>query len=223
MKGTTIMIKAAIFDLDGTLLDSEILWVAATEEYLNDCGHLISGGEALAMVYGRSWTNIYEDIITRFPEIDETIEEMEESLRVYIQRLQNGHDMLIEGSVTLLKRLARDMPVCIVSGAPRTDVEMGIGLMNVANDLKFILGAEDYAIGKPDPSCFLMAAAKLNVSPKECVVFEDSTAGILAAKAAGMRAVALVREGLPEQDVSAADQIVEDLAYFDIATLSQDM
>ncbi len=217
------MIKAAIFDLDGTLLDSEILWVAATEEYLNDRGHLMGYEDALAMVYGRSWTNIYEDIIARFPEIDETMEEMEESLRVYIQRMQNGHDMLIEGSVALLKRLAHDMPVCIVSGAPRTDIEMGIGLMNVGKDLKFILGAEDYDIGKPDPSCFLMAAAKLNVSPKECVVFEDSTAGIVAAKAAGMRAIALVREGLPEQDVSAADQIIEDLAYFDITTLSKDL
>ncbi len=214
------MIKAAIFDLDGTLLDSEILWVAATEAYLNDRGHLMGYEDALALVYGRSWTNIYEDIIARFPEIDESMEEMEESLRVYIQQLQNGHDMLIEGSVMLLKRLARDMPVCIVSGAPRTDVEMGIGLMNVQNDLKFIISSEDYDIGKPDPTCFLMAAARLNVSPKECVVFEDSTAGIQAAKAAGMRAVALVREGLPDQDVSAADQIVDDLAYFDVSSLN---
>ncbi len=216
------MIKAAIFDLDGTLLDSEILWVAAIEEYLNDRGHLIGNDEALALVYGRSWTNIYEDIIARFPEIDETMEEMEESLRSYIQRLQNGHDMLIEGSVMLLKRLSHDMPVCIVSGAPRTDVEIGIGLMDVQNELEFMISAEDYAIGKPDPSCFLMAAERLNVAPKECVVFEDSTAGIQAAKAAGMMAVALVREGLPKQDVSAADQIVEDLAYFDTAILSKE-
>jgi len=217
------MIKAAIFDLDGTLLDSEILWVAATEEYLNDTGHLICYEDALALVYGRSWTNIYEGIIARFPEIDETMEEMEESLRVYIQRMQNGHDMLIEGSVMLLKRLARDMPVCIVSGAPRTDVEMGIDMMEVHNDLKFIISAEDYAIGKPDPSCFLMAAERLKVSPNQCVVFEDSAAGIQAAKAAGMRAVALVREGLPEQDVSSADQIIEDLALFDITTLSRSL
>ena len=123
----------------------------------------------------------------------------------------------------LLKRLARDMPVCIVSGSPRTDVEMGIDLMDVHDDLKFIISSEDYSIGKPDPSCFLMAAAKLNVSPKECVVFEDSSAGIQAAKAAGMRAVALVRQGLPEQDVSTADQIIEDLAYFDITTLSKEL
>lgn len=216
------MIKAAIFDLDGTLLDSEILWVAAVEECLNDNGHIISNDEALSMVYGRSWPNIYEDIIVRFPEIDESMGEMEESLRVYVQRLQNGHDMLIEGSVTLLKRLARDMPVCIVSGSARADVEMGLGLMDVENDIKFIISAEDYDNGKPDPSCFLMAAARLNVSPQECVVFEDSTAGIQAAKAAGMRAIALVRKGLPEQDVSGADQVVADLAYFDLSSLTKD-
>ena len=213
------MVKAAIFDLDGTLMDSEILWVSAVEDYLNDHGHAMGHDEALSLVYGRSWTDIYENIISRCPEIDETMEEMEESLRVYIQNMQNGHDMIIEGSVMLLKRLARDMPVCIVSGAPVRDIESGIELMDINADIRFLLGAEDYAPGKPDPACFLKAAEKLNIAAGDCVVFEDSSAGIQAAKAAGMKCVALVRQGCPEQDVSDADRIVEDLALFDVASL----
>lgn len=208
--------RAAIFDLDGTLMDSEVLWVEATESYLNDRGHAIGHEEALAVVYGRSWRDVYADIIARHPELDETMEEMEESLRVYMLDLRVGRDVIIEGSVTLLKRLARDMPTCIVSGSPRADVEAAIDLMGIRGDVAFAIAAEDYGPGKPDPTCFKMAAERLAVAPEQCVVFEDSAAGILAAKAAGMACVALVRPGFPEQDVTAADRVVEDLAAFDL-------
>jgi sugar-phosphatase len=208
--------RAAIFDLDGTLLDSEVLWVEAAEAYLNDRGHAIGHEEALSIVYGRSWRDIYADIIARHPELDETMEEMEESLRDYMLNLRAGRDVIIEGSVTLLKRLAEDMPTCIVSGSPRVDVEAAIDLMGIRGDVAFAITAEDYGPGKPDPVCFLMAAERLDVDPDQCVVFEDSAAGVLAAKAAGMTCVALVRPGFPEQDVAAADRVVEHLGAFDL-------
>jgi len=91
--------------------------------------------------------------------------------------------------------------------------------LGLRDAVSFSLGAEDYGPGKPDPSCFLMAAERLGVNPEQCVVFEDSAAGVLAAKSAGMSCVALVRPGLPEQDVTSADRVVEDLGDFDIATL----
>ncbi len=209
--------NAAIFDLDGTLLDSEVIWVEATEEYLNDRGHAIGHDEALSIVYGRSWRDVYSDIITRHPELDETMEEMEESLRVYMLNLREGRNVIIEGSVSLLKRLARDMPVCIVSGSPRADIEAAIDLMGIRGELEFAIAAEDYGPGKPDPTCFKMAAEQLDVEPEGCIVFEDSAAGILAAKAAGMTCVALARPGLPEQDVAAADSVVESLAACNLA------
>ncbi len=208
--------RAAIFDLDGTLLDSETLWVEATEQYLNDRGHAIGRDESLSIVYGRSWRDVYGDIIARHPELDETMEEMEESLRGYMIGLGEGRDVIIESSLMLLKRLAQNMPTCIVSGSPRADVEAAIDLMGIRGDLEFALGAEDYGPGKPDPTCFTMAAERLGVSPNECVVFEDSAAGILAAKAAGMTCVALARPGFPEQDVAPADRVVECLGAFDL-------
>jgi len=215
------MIKAAIFDLDGTLMDSEVLWVEAVERYLADRGHAIDSAEALELVYGRSSADIYEDITVRFPELDETVDEMEESLRVYIQELHNGHDMVIEGSVRLLRRLAAEMPVCIVSGSPVEDIQSGLELMDIEGDVKFVLGAEDYSPGKPDPACFLLAAERIGLSPAECIVFEDSEAGVEAAKAAGMYCVALVRPGCPVQNVAAADLVVEDLAHFDLSSIQR--
>jgi len=142
---------------------------------------------------------------------------MEESLRVYMLNLREGRNVIIEGSVSLLKRLARDMPVCIVSGSPRADIEAAIDLMGIRGELEFAIAAEDYGPGKPDPTCFKMAAEQLDVEPEGCIVFEDSAAGILAAKAAGMTCVALARPGLPEQDVAAADSVVESLAACNLA------
>lgn len=214
------MVKAAIFDLDGTLMDSEVLWVEATELYLNDRGHAISHEEALTIVYGRSWRDIYEDVIGRFPEIDESMDEMEESLRTYLLRLREGRDIVIGGSVACLRRLAAEMPVCIVSGSPREDIERAVELMGLQEDLSFVLGADDYGAGKPDPGCFLLAAETLGISPAACVVFEDSEAGVTAAKAAGMQCVALARPGLPEQDVSNADLVVSDLVHVDVHALA---
>lgn len=212
-------VKAAIFDLDGTLMDSEVLWVEAVERCLNDRGHAIAHEAALAIVYGRSWRDVYNDLIERHPELDETIEEMEESLRVYVLELREGRDIVIRESVDLLRRLSQSLPVCIVSGSPRTDIEMAIDLMGIRSEVSFFVGADDYGPGKPDPTCFLMAAEQLGVAPKDCAVFEDSAAGVLAAKAAGMRCVALSRPGLPKQDVSLADLVVADLSGVDLATL----
>ena len=213
------MIEAALFDLDGTLLDSEVLWVEATERYLNDRGHAVGYEDALMIVYGRSWSDVYAGVLERFPELDETMEEMEESLRAYMLDLREGRDVVIAGSVALLRRLADQMPIAIVSGSPCADIEAAIDLFGLRDAVSFSLGAEDYGPGKPDPSCFLMAAERLGVNPEQCVVFEDSAAGVLAAKSAGMSCVALVRPGLPEQDVTSADRVVEDLGDFDIATL----
>ncbi len=214
------MIKAAIFDLDGTLMDSEVLWVEATELYLNDRGHAMGHEEALAIVYGRSWLDVYADLISRFPELDESIEEMEESLRVYMLNLREGRNVMIEGSVALLKRLAREMPVSIVSGSPCADIDAAIDLLGIRDEVAFSIGAEQYGPGKPDPTCFLMAAEQFGVEGGQCVVFEDSAAGVLAAKAAGMGCVALSRRGCPEQDVASADLVVEDLGDFDVSCLA---
>ena len=64
------MISAYIFDLDGTLLDTEIVWVDATINYLASKGHNISHAQSMNIVYGRAWFDVYADIVSRFPDLD---------------------------------------------------------------------------------------------------------------------------------------------------------
>lgn len=213
--------KAAIFDLDGTLMDTEIIWVDGTRKYLRQRGCRISREAVLAIVYGRSWRQVYADIISRFPSLGITIEVMEVELSAVMQQMQDelGDKLIIRESVSLLRRLAGEIPVCIVSGSPCADIERAVRRMGIADELAFFIGADQYGPGKPDPTCFLMARERLGVAAADCVVFEDSAAGVRAAKAAGMHCVALARPGMPPQDVSPADLVVADLGDVDLEAL----
>lgn len=214
------LINAAIFDLDGTLMDSEVLWVEGLCRYLRGKGIDAPYEKILSIVYGRAWNQVYSDAQSTFALKGVDMETMEHGLRREIEALQDERgDVIIHSSVALLKRLAQSMPVCIVSGAPEADIYRGIVQMGIADEVRFYIGAEQYQQGKPDPTCFLMAQQRLGIPAAECVVFEDSNAGVIAAKRAGMRCVALARPGLPPQDLSMADRVVEDLESFDLMNL----
>ncbi len=209
------MTAAYIFDLDGTLLDTEIAWVDATANYLAAKGHPVTHDFSMKVVYGRSWTDVYADIVAAFPGLEMGLDRMQDEMAEFFYAIRDKVDVRIHGSVELLKRLSRTTPCCIVSGSPREHITEAIEIMDAAKNVSFYLGASDYPYGKPDPSGFLLAAERLGVLPTECVVFEDSFVGITAAKAAGMKAVALSQPCHPQQNVGAADLVLPDLSQFD--------
>ncbi len=213
------MIKAYIFDLDGTLMDSDILWVKATKKYLDDNNCNVTEDETMDIVYGKSWRSVYENIAKRFPKLNISIDEMDRAIYPIFLELRDKGDIRIIESINLLISLSHDYPVCIVSGASRRDIEHSAKIMGAEEVLSFYLGSEDYIHGKPSPDCFLLAAEKLGLKPSECLVFEDSTAGVKAAKAAGMFCVALARKHCPRQNVENADIILDSLSKFNLELL----
>lgn len=211
-----IEVRAVFFDLDGTLLDSEVLYVDAVQLALARDGWWLSQPKCQELVYGRGWTDIYSEVCRLFPRAYTRIEDMEVVVRDVFLELRRSRDIIIRSSADLLRRLAERYPVAVVSGSPRTDVKRGIEELGIGSLLQFYLGAEDYHPGKPDPICYLTAAARMGVLPETCLVFEDSSAGVTAAKVASMYCVGLQRPGRPAQDLHLADAVVEDLAGFDI-------
>ncbi len=208
------MIEAYFFDLDGTLADTEILWVEAMELLAREHGFDLSHEKALDVVYGLAWPDVYEQFRRHFPEVTWSFQEMEALLGKHFLQLRDSRDIRIEGSIALLHRLSTTHPVAIVSGSCRADVEAAVNVMNITDPIRFFLGHEDYHPGKPDPACYLKAAQMMGTPPERCVVFEDSTVGVSAAKDAGMYSVALARPGRPPQDYSRADLVLEDLAEY---------
>ncbi len=207
-------IEVFLFDMDGTLIDSEKIYVVAIRLALADRNCQVTHPESEALVYGKGWKDVYIEANERFPGVYSTSEEMEGVVHDHFVEQRGQRDIRIPGSIELLNRLSANYPVAIVSGSPRKDVEAGIQLMGVDSRLAFYLGAEDYGPGKPDPTCYRLAAERMKRLPANCLVFEDSTAGVTAAKEAGMGCIGLRRKGAPFQDLSAADAVLGDLADF---------
>lgn len=212
------MIQAYCFDLDGTLLDLEAIWVEAIRAYLADETGDFPLHNAERLVFGRSWRDIHAEIVATTP-LDMSIEAMEAAVAPYYRRIAGQRDIRIHSSIELLKRLAADTPVCIVSGSSRKTVGEAVAMMKIGSYLAFYLGADDYAPGKPDPACYRLAARKLDLPPRACLVFEDSNAGVRAARAAGMPCVALAAPGRTTQELAEADLVLDDLGQFSLDAL----
>lgn len=209
-----IPLQAAIFDMDGTLIDSEGLWVDAIAEALRQRGAAVTEDDAVRLVYGHSWPDIFRRIEGLFPGLYASRQAMEAVTVPLFQEYCRQRDIRIEPSIALLRRLSRCLPVVIVSGSTRARVAETIAALDLEGCLQGYFGAEDVSAGKPDPEGFLLAARRLGVPPATCLVFEDSTAGVRAAKAAGMRCVALRRAQAAVQDFGVADEVLTSLADF---------
>ena len=208
---------AFLFDLDGTLVDTEALWTRAIVDLLEARGVKTRFDAVVPMVIGRNWFDIDRSLHERFPEMgNTTLQEDAAELRGYFDSYAaDPKSMIIESSVEFLVRASKLAPVAIVSGSPHDDVVKAAKLCGVSEYLKFVLGGEDYEEGKPSPSGYLKAAEMLGVAPRDCVVVEDSCAGVKSGVAAGMNVIALDRSTLAKQDFEGERWLVKDLSEFD--------
>ena len=211
---------AFLFDLDGTLMDTERAWTVAIVDWLAARGQKAAYDDVLRLVYGRSWPDIDAALHTTYPALG-TANPVEDakSLRPYNRALlENPESQVIPGAVAFLRKVARFAPCVIVSGSPHADVVTAAATCGVSGLVRFVLGAEDYARGKPAPDGFLKAATMLDVDASECVVVEDSTAGVAAGRAAGMHIIGVDRQSSCQQDFSGCDWLVHDLSELDVQT-----
>lgn len=185
-------LSAVIFDFDGVVIDSH----KAHE----------SSWFALAGELDQPFTR--ETFVATFGQRNESILPMlgwaEEGDKLRIQQLGDRKEELyreilrrdgiapLPGVVALLEELQKEgIPCAIGTSTPRANVECVLELTGLAGMFRDVAASEDVTRGKPDPEVFLKAAAKLGALPAECVVIEDAQVGIRAAKAAGMKALAV--------------------------------
>ena len=206
--------KAFLFDLDGTLIDSEMLWVRAIVGWLADHGEDATLDDIAALVFGHSWLDIHTALLERFPSIPRRSPARNAlELRSHYERLSiDPSSIVIRPAVAFYKEAAKLAPCAIVSGSPHDDVEAAARLCGIADVTSFVLGAEDYARGKPAPDGYLLAAKRLEVEPADCIVLEDSTAGVKAGLAAGMKVIGIDRQRVIQQDFTGCILTVTDLS-----------
>lgn len=210
---------AFLFDLDGTLVDTEIVWARAIVDFVHSRGGETDLDTILPMVVGRNWIDIDRSLHARYPVIGESSPADD---AVVLRKFYDSHAgdpaaMRIEGSIEFLKKVSAIAPCAIVSGSPHDDVAIAARVCGVENRLSLILGAGEYEAGKPSPSGYLRAAELLGVDPADCVVIEDSEVGVASGVAAGMRVIALDRGVNPvPQTYSGQTWLVRDLSEIDI-------
>ncbi len=209
---------AFLFDLDGTLVDTETVWARAMVDFIVAKGGRTSVGQILKLVVGHNWLDIHRTLHREFPMLGETtaIQDSIELHRYYNRHATDPQTLRIEGSIAFFTRVSELAPCAIVSGSPHDDVVNAAALCCLTDRVAFVLGAEDYARGKPDPECYLKAAELLGVLPEECVVVEDSEVGVAAGVAAGMKVIALDRGLTVEQKFEGETWRVKDLSEIDV-------
>jgi beta-phosphoglucomutase len=180
----------AIWDVDGTLVDTAELHFAAWEQVSREQGRDFTRGD-FAATFGRRNPEIIAALFgERFsPAEVEALGERKEEL----YRAAAGRGVgLLPGARELLEGLRRaGFRQAIGSSAPRKNLELILRLTGIEKYMDAVIGAEETQRGKPDPQVFLLAAARLGVPAGECVVFEDAVAGVQAARAGGMKCVAV--------------------------------
>jgi beta-phosphoglucomutase len=199
-------VLGAIWDVDGTLVDTAELHFAAWEAVCRELGRPFSRDD-FAATFGRRNPEIIHWLFgeDRFGEreIAEIGERKEERYRA-AAREQGvvplpGVAMLQEG----LRRAG--FRQAVGSSAPRANVDLILAMTELAPYFSAIVSSEDTQRGKPDPQVFLVAAQRLSLSPSCCVVFEDAVAGVEAAKAGQMKCVAVSFVGHhPEEKLRGA-------------------
>lgn len=182
---------AAIWDMDGTLVDTAELHFRAWAELTSQIGKPFSRADFQA-TFGRR----NPEIIRQLFDADATekiVSELGDRKESLYRSAAKSHGVeLLPGARSLLVAIkAMHWQQAIGSSAPRANLDLILELTDTRNEFDVVVSAEDTSRGKPDPQVFLVAAERLGVEPSRCIVFEDAVAGVEAAKAAGMACVAV--------------------------------
>lgn len=198
--------RAISFDFNGTLSHDEPILCEIFCELFAARGRPLSAQEYFDRLAGLSDPEIVRTWLGRdHPAVDEVIGER---IARYRAAVADG-STVPEAVREAVRYAAARVPVAIVSGAARAEIEPVLAAAGLSDAVSLIVSAEDVRAGKPDPEGYLRVLAHLDarVAPGEVLVFEDTEAGIASAKAAGMRCVAVLGTLAPER-LAAADEIV---------------
>jgi HAD superfamily hydrolase (TIGR01509 family) len=206
------VIEGVIFDLDGLLLDSEQVWDATREELVRERGgrwHDRAQRDMMGMS-SLEWSRyMHDELGVRDPpdEISaEVVRRLEARYRDALPLLPGAHEAV--------QRLAARWPLALASSSNRELIDLALELMSVGHLFRATVSSEEVARGKPAPDVYLEAARRLRIEATSAAAIEDSHNGIRAAKAAGMRVIAIPNPHFPpaEEALAQADVVLRSLA-----------
>lgn len=211
--------EAAIFDMDGVLIDSEPLHFLSDMTLLKRL-NIETTKEYHNKYVGYSAPAKWREIIDEFNIQNSLQEILNMSVSTKLELLNQSNYEPIEGIPELLKELnGRRIPVAVASSSSSKFINEVLKKIRVERYIQARVSGENIKKSKPEPDIFLKTAELLQVNPRGCVVIEDSKNGVIAAKRAGMKCIGFRNVNSGNQDLSRADIIVDRIKQIDINNL----
>jgi HAD superfamily hydrolase (TIGR01509 family) len=205
-------IQATVFDLDGVLVDTEHVWDEVREQLTREWGgsYTPEAQRAMMGMSSTEWSRYLHEVVG----LAATPEEINaEVVRRMLERYR-AKLPVVPGAVAAVRRLDEaGVALAVASSSNRPLIDAVLEAIDLGDAFQATVSSEEVAHGKPAPDVYLEAAAQLGVAPERCTAIEDSTNGIRAAHAAGMRVVAFPNRCYPPspEALDLADVVIASL------------
>ncbi len=204
-------IEAVIFDCDGTLVDSEPLARRAWERTLAPYGYTISEAEYPGLV-GLPYARVHGFFAERIPGLPAAGAFWEDYAGTLFSLIDTELQPFADALATVEELREGGIAVAVASSSPRARLDRTLRRAGLAEAFAVSVAGDEIEHGKPAPDMFLAAAAGLRVAPRRCAVIEDSPPGVAAGLAAGMRTVAIARDGEDPARLAGAHAVLRRLS-----------
>ena len=216
------MIQTVIFDMDGVIVDTEPVHSYAYFQHFAELNIAVSK-DMFTSFMGNSTRNTFQKLKELFP-IDGEVEDLIQRKRtLFNDAFDNKEDLeLLEGVEKLIKDLHENgMQLIVASSASKVTIDRVFKRFNLHPYFSHIVSGEDFPNSKPHPEIFEYAAILSNGSKENCIIIEDSTNGIRAAKAAGIFCIGYNSENSKLQDLSLADIVINHFEELNFEKISK--
>ena len=185
------MLEAVIFDMDGVLIDSEPLWKIAEIEGFKKVGIDLTQTDCEETV-GLRMDEVVQLWYDRVGWENKSLKEVEEDVISIVIREIKNQGKVLDGVIQSLNQIkSAGLKIAIATSSSSSIMNTVVDQLNIREYFDFMHSAENETYGKPHPSVFISSAKALGVKPIHCLVIEDSLNGIIAAKAARMKVIAV--------------------------------
>ena len=208
-------LAAAIFDLDGTLIDNNHYHIKAWKEYLRRNGRELSDEEYKINFNGRTNRDVVEYLHGRKMTDEEAAPIYLEKEAMY-REIYQPYINPVPGLLELLQQLnSNGFPMAIATSGITVNIEFMFDHLPIRQYFKEVIHSSHIKKGKPDPEIYIKTAEKLGVNPADCVVFEDALVGIRSAKDAGMKVIALTTTHTVKE-LAEADLVIKNYTEINV-------
>lgn len=212
---------AVAFDLDGTLIDNNKYHILAWQEFYRRRNRVLDIEDYKTNFNGRTMPDVIRHVFQQKDMPAEDIDRYTDEKESLYRDLYGPYIEPVKGLLTLLEELHQnDIRMVIATSGIHVNIEFMFSHLPIRKYFTKVIKGNDITHGKPHPEIYQLAARELGLPPERCIAFEDATVGILSAKGAGMKVVALTTTHTVKE-LEGADWIVKDFEGINIERLKK--